>query len=587
MNRPDVADDERPNEQEASESHDDTPSDDDRLGLSRRSLLRTTGTLAGTALGLSTSVSVTATASVAAAAPYSRTDFRTRSWDGTELVGSLYVPDEAGPRPVVLGTHGWGNDHTTDAIRRRADVYASNGYVVCAYDSRGFGESGGEVGVDGPNEVADALALLDQLALGQVGDVSVNVATDSNGPVCAMDGLSYAGGIQLNTMAVSTPEAAERLLPAEARFETISFDEGSPLDAAVPRWAWHDLRFSLAPRGVVKSGWDSLLLATGATGSRGLTSGDGRPSIYDLQYGVTEEVPEAFVTASAKNDFDEDSKAFYASRSPVSKTATLDTPSLFVSSWTDTLFTPNEAVWNFRALAENGVESKLILFRGAHTFEETADEGMNARLDARALEFVDAHLRRDEDSDLPPVEYYETGTDSWSTTSDIDPPNSKAWSVAFAEGRVGESTVVYNSVAPSSTSQLTSEEEDLLDGVTAVSFDYPVTERRELLGSPSLRLDLEPLGTDPRLFVKVYHVDGTGKTLVHDQVTPVHGTGDGRRTVEVEMTTLQRRLDVGDTLRVTVAATDAGFYSSRKAAGARLYHGDDADAGVTFPVQPN
>ena len=100
--------------------------------------------------------------------------------------------------------------------------------MFCAYDSRGFGESGGEVGVDGPNEVADALTLLDQLALGEVGGVSVNVTTDADGPVCAMDGLSYAGGIQLNTMAVSTADAADRLLPSEASFETISFAEGSP-----------------------------------------------------------------------------------------------------------------------------------------------------------------------------------------------------------------------------------------------------------------------------------------------------------------------------------------------------------------------
>lgn len=536
---------------------------------------------------LSAGVSVTATDRVAAATPYSRVDFRTASWDDTEIVGSLYVPDESGPHPVVLGTHGWGNDHTTAAIERRADRYARNGYVVCAYDSRGFGESGGEVGVDGPNEVADALTLLDQLALGDVGGVSVAIETNANGPVCAMDGLSYAGGIQLNTMAVSTPDAADRLLPTDATFETFSFDEGSPLDAAVPRWAWHDLRFSLAPRGVVKSGWDSLLLATGATGSRGLTSGDGTPSIYDLEYGVTEEVPEAFVTATAKNDFDGDQRAFYASRSPVSKTETLDTPSLLISSWTDTLFVPNEAVWNYHALRDAGVESRLLLFRGGHTFEETADEAMNARLDRRALTFIDAHLRRNEDSGLPPVEYYETQSDTWSTTNDIDPSNADQWSVAFSEARLDDSTVVYNSVAPTSTSQLTSEEEDLLDGVTAVDFNYPVAQERELLGSPTIRLTLEPLGTDPRLFVKVYHVDETGETLVHDQVTPIHETGDGRRTVTVEMTALQRRLDIGDTLRITVAATDAGFYSSREAAGARLYHGSAADSRVTFPVQPH
>lgn len=329
------------------------------------------------------------------------------------------------------------------------------------------------------------------------------------------------------------------------------------------------------------------MLATGATGSRGLTSGDGKPSIYDLGYGVTEEVPEAFVSSSAKNEFDDDSEAFYASRSPVSKTATLDTPSLFISSWTDTLFVPNEAVWNYHAVRANDVESKLILFEGAHTFEETADAEMNARLDSRALEFVDAHLRRNEGSRLAPVEYYETQGGSWSTTSDLDPRNSKAWSVAFADGRVEDSTVVYNSVAPSSTSQLTSEEEDLLEGVTAVDFEYPVTETHELLGSPTLRLDLEPLGTDPRLFVKVYHVDETGETLVHDQVTPIHETGDGRRTAEVEMTTPQRRLTIGDTLRVTVAATDAGFYSSRKAAGVRIYHGDDDESEAVFPIQPN
>ncbi|WP_435333023.1 CocE/NonD family hydrolase [Haloarchaeobius sp. TZWWS8] len=532
-------------------------------------------------------MSVTDASTAAADASYTRTDFTTASWDGTDLVGSLYVPDSDGPHPVVLGTHGWGGDHGSPAVARRADVFARNGYVFCAYDSRGFGESGGEVGVDGPNEVADALTLLDQLAKGDVGGVSVDVERSTNGPVCAMDGLSYAGGIQLNTMAVSTPDAADALLPDSATFDTIDFTEGSPLDAAVPRWAWHDLRFSLAPRDVVKAGWDSLLLATGIAGARGLTSGDGQPSIYDLEYGVTEDVPEAFVKSTAQNEFDSETAAFYASRSPVSKTDLLETPTLLVSSWTDTLFTPNEAIWNYHAIRDNGAEAKLLLFRGGHTFEETADAEMNARLDSRALEFIDAHLRRDEESGFPQVEYYETQTGTWSTTNDIDPRNSKEWTVAFSDAKLDEETVVYNSIAPSSTSQLTSEEEDLLDGVTAVHFDYPVTEARELLGAPTLELDLEPLGTDPRLFVKVYHRTADGETLVHDQVTPVHQTGDGRRTVEVEMTALQRRLAVGDTLRVTVAATDAGFYSSRKAAGARIYHGSDADSRVTFPVQPN
>lgn len=554
------------------------------LEQTRRSVLRGLGGLAA----LSAGTSVQAHASEGDA--YATTNVTATSFDGTDLAGTLYVPDGPGPFPVVLGTHGWGGDHTSAAVTRRADRYASEGYVFCAYDSRGFGESGGEVTVDGPNEVADALTLLDRLANREVGGVPVPVETGDNGPVCAMDGLSYAGGIQLNTMAVSTPEAASRLLPDTASFDTIDFSKGSPLNAAVPRWAWHDLVFSLAPRGIVKSGWDSLLLAVGITGARGLTSGDGRPSMEDVTHGVTREVPEAFLRATATNDFDESDREFYRSRSAVSKTGLLDTPSLFISGWNDTLFTANEAVWNRNAVADNGAESKLLLFQGAHTFGETASDEVNAYLDSRAIEFLDAHLKRGQArSSLPAVEYYRTQTDEFATRPDIPAPGSKDLTLPLSEGGQGDVSVVANSVAPTSASQVFVQGQgDYAEGATAVGYDFEVEADVELFGTPELELVVEPLGGEARLFVKVEHVTDADETVVHNQVTPIAVEGvAATQRVAVEMTTIQRNLSAGDALRITVASTDAGFYNSRSAGGARLYHASEHESRVRFPTAPN
>jgi predicted acyl esterase len=71
-------------------------------------------------------------------------------WDGTEIAATVYDPPDQRGVPAVLMTHGYGG--TNDSVRREANRYVSNGYLVVAYDSRGFGESGGVSGFNGPKE---------------------------------------------------------------------------------------------------------------------------------------------------------------------------------------------------------------------------------------------------------------------------------------------------------------------------------------------------------------------------------------------------------------------------------------------------
>src|SRR5690606_10400844 len=82
--------------------------------------------------------------------------------DGTvTLDGALYLPAGASaddPRPAVLLAHGFLGDRTS--MDDHARTIADQGYVVVTWSSRGFGRSGGEVGLAAPDaEIADVRVL--------------------------------------------------------------------------------------------------------------------------------------------------------------------------------------------------------------------------------------------------------------------------------------------------------------------------------------------------------------------------------------------------------------------------------------------
>ena len=218
--------------------------------MRRRGLLKT---------GLS-GVLLVAGTTPAAAEDVTTSDKRIETWDGKDLAATVYEPPGSEQVPAVLMTHGYGG--TKADVSREATRYAENGYLAVGYDSRGFGESEGVSGFNGPKEVRDVSALLDWLA---AHDRVVTTAPDN--PRVGMDGLSYGGGIQLNAAA---------------------FDDR--IDAIVPRMTWHDLVYAAAPQDVIKATWDSFILGVGAPSGYGLQTGNPTlsgpdPRLYEFVVG--------------------------------------------------------------------------------------------------------------------------------------------------------------------------------------------------------------------------------------------------------------------------------------------------------------
>lgn len=416
------------------------------------------------------------------------------SFDGTTIVATLYEPDADGERAAVLTTHGWGG---TRADREPlARFYASHGYVVLAYDSRGFGESGGQVDVDGPNEVGDAQALLTWLA----GRETVRTDGEED-PRVAMDGFSYGGGIQLNTAAVD-----------------------DRIDALIPRWAWHDLAYSNAPNGVLKSGWAGPLFVSGRR------NGTLSPGFLELAG-----------PALQSGEPSEELLAYYRERSPVSKMGDITTPTLTVSGWHDRLFWPNEALLNWSGIADNDVDSRLLMYDGGHDFEGAPEtEVQSEYISESVLAWLDTYLRDgDGASDLPTVSAYRAATDSFEAAETFPPEGYGTETFALGDAVDASYFMLGNGTG---------------FGAETLSFEFPVETVTEVMGVPQLSITATPAGGNANVFAGLERVDADGNgTLLKDQVA-AQDVEEG--PLELDLVAVETTLEPGEALRLTLTLRD-------------------------------
>jgi ABC-2 type transport system ATP-binding protein len=511
--------------------------------------------------------------------------------DPVTLDAALYVPEtvsEAAPAPAILLAHGFLSDRS--AVDGFARELASDGYVVLTWSARGFGASGGSIGLADPaREIADVSTLVDLLADRD------EVLQDRDGdPRVAIVGASYGGGTALLAAA------------AEPR-----------LDAVVAAAAWHDLAASLAPNGVIDGepgvlarGWTSLLFtATGlmvpVEGGAGGPGPDlGARSEPPTPCGrFSDEVCDAYVEAAVRGFLPAAAGDVLDRASPAGRLDEVVAPTLLLQGQQDTLFDLAASRRNAAEIAAGGAPVRLRWVPGGHevvgggaptgVMREEIDGWLDRWLDPAVHDRADPSPSSGDDGDdgdeddghdgrniafawtdeasgvvrdddrIPTTEPAGGGDLTWVLSADgrlvatgdgdqaasgsrsmRSPPGGEPAALSTLPGAGGLAGLLPSADIPGQH----------------VSFDSPsVSAAVTLLGPPRLRLDLEGDGEEIRAFVKLYDVAPEGgATLIQRSVTPIRLT-DTAGTVDLELADLAHRLAPDHRLRLTIATTDQAF----------------------------
>lgn len=274
-----------------------------------------------------------------AAEPTIEDNIIVESFDGEPILATLMLPAGASasnPVPAVLKTHGWGGerDRAPNAFMQRL---LDEGYAILTWDSRGFGDSGGEANVGSPQfEVKDAGALMDYLA------ERPEIQQDGPGdPRVGWIGGSNAAGVQFNTAALD-----------------------HRVDAIVPEISWGLLTQDLNPRGVYKQGWGELLYTSGLAAAMQ----DGLDSPAGPQAGAyAQQIHDAYEQTHTDGQISDDIKKWFRQKSTVIRSAKIAAPTLIIQGSVDTLFPLEDAFTNYKHLVAAGTPVKLIAYCSGHT----------------------------------------------------------------------------------------------------------------------------------------------------------------------------------------------------------------------------
>ena len=238
--------------------------------------------------------------------------------------------------PLIFHSHGWGGSRSKDASDFTAFLKA--GYGVLSFDQRGFGEDAGKARIENPayegKDVEKLVDLVSKLSW---------VQQDGPGdPHIGAIGGSYGGGYQF-----------------VGAFTEIADKHKQVFDALAPEITWWDLKQSLAPQGVARMEWTTLLTAAGvnALPTEVLTATAYAAATTLWPDGTVPGVP--------------DLDAFFAKNGPkwqVSQGRLIDVPVLFGQGITDTLFPLHQGLQNFaKALTPRARANSIFVgYNGGH-----------------------------------------------------------------------------------------------------------------------------------------------------------------------------------------------------------------------------
>lgn len=288
-------------------------------------------------------------------------DFDLTSFDDTRIRLHWFPHPDAStqdPKPTVLMGPGWslGGDTTEEGLGLFGGVDIATlrdaGFNVLTWDPRGFGASTGSAQVNAMEfEARDVQLILnwlstqDQVQLDDIGD-----------PRVGMVGVSYGGGIQL---AVAIQDCR--------------------VDALVPSLAWNSLPRSLYQSELMKSGWAGVLVTTAIMGS------------------IDDHIIDSYREGRIRGVLSDTNNEWFASRGPGELVAQVATPTLLIQGTTDTLFTLNEGIANFKLLSANDTPVAMMWFCGGHGICLTNEDDAN-RIAEATIAWLDHYLYNNDNS---------------------------------------------------------------------------------------------------------------------------------------------------------------------------------------------
>ncbi|WP_030774133.1 alpha/beta fold hydrolase [Streptomyces sp. NRRL F-2664] len=518
---------------------------------------------------------------------------------GADIDTSYFVAGdgEAGgtKRPAVLLGHGFGG--SKEDVRKQAEGLARDGYAVMTWSARGFGRSGGRIGLNDPeHEVKDVSRLIDWLAARP--EVRLDAAGD---PRVGVSGASYGGAVSL-----------------------LAAGHDRRVDAIAPQITYWNLADSLFPGGVFKKLWTGIFFTTGSAGGMQQQAGTapqdsgtgppdggtGRPEAGSGQQPdtgaaagtgaapgagagpgaaggtgpgcgrFTPELCAMYERVAVAGKPDAEARTLLEQRSPSAVGDRIKVPALIVQGQDDSLFPLDQADAMAAAIAANGAPVAVDWAAGGH------DGGMREtdRVEARVAAWFDRHLKGDEGADTGPAFRVSRSGGIDSTDGRVilrgasgeRYPGLAAGPKEFALTGPEQTFVNPAGGAPPALSSLPGVGGRLASFGAGVSLDFPgqnarfesapLTEDLHITGTPTVTLKLRSTAADGSavLFGKVYDVgpDGRQQVLPSQLVAPlrVENAQQGA-TVRLRLPAIDHSVAAGHRLRLVVAATDLGYAS--------------------------
>ncbi|WP_327169407.1 alpha/beta fold hydrolase [Streptomyces subrutilus] len=474
---------------------------------------------------------------------------------GAGIDTSYFTAGGGGKRPAVLLGHGFGG--SKDDVRAQAEQLARDGYAVLTWSARGFGRSGGRIGLNDPEyEVKDVSRLVDWLATRP--EVRLDAAGD---PRVGVSGASYGGAVSL-----------------------LAAGYDARVDAIAPQITYWNLADSLFPNGVFKKLWAGIFFTTGS--ASGLQSAQQPP-----QQGARAADPAApgcgrfqpelcamYERVAVAGKPDAEARALLEARSPSAVGGRIKVPTLIVQGQDDSLFPLDQADAMAKAIAANGAPVAVDWAAGGH------DGGMreSGRTDARVAAWFDRYLKEDAGADTGPAFRVSRSGGIDSTDGQVQLrgavgdryPGLTSGPREFALSGREQSFANPAGGAPPALSSLPGIGGQLASLGAGLSLDFPGQNARfeseplaaetRITGTPTVTLKVRSTAADGSavVFGKVYDVgpDGRQQVLPSQLVAPVR-VEDAREgaTVRLRLPAIDHAVEAGHRLRLVVAATDLGY----------------------------